>query len=70
MPFIPNRSLKVGDKVKVVQTIETMAGIFTVGTKGTIIEEEDCEYTFMDDEGNRAIEVSISSFKKLEEGLC
>lgn len=68
MTFIPNQSLKIGDRIEITEDLSVLSGTYTKGHKFKIISEDNIRgFDLEDDEGNKVYEIRFSqhTFKKI-----
>lgn len=58
--FIPNKSLKIGDRIVIKEDLQVLAGIFTRGHEFTITDITERGPDLMDDDGNVVLETAFS----------
>lgn len=56
MPFIPNKIISTGTRVRLLKDVETLAGTFTAGTEMVITNSTAFGYDLVDDYGNNLYE--------------
>lgn len=68
MAFVKRHTFQVGDKVILVRVVSNHYGWFEDGTIMTIIQvnKKQCTYDLVDDEGNKAEDVSWNDIRFLE----
>lgn len=64
--FIPENTIKIGDKCITTKELENFAGKFTVGTVVKVTDIGDRGYNLVDDFGNEIIECGWNCVKKVE----